>query len=140
VIVGVKDSAGDWQQTERFLEAHSDLSILVGDERHLARAMTLGGAGTICGVANLVPDAIGQMVHAGRDDERVRGLVEAIVTLPIMAAIKTLIAHRTDDPEWMRMRPPLGPLDRAQTTALCRRFDHLFRRTPVRVEGRATAP
>jgi 4-hydroxy-tetrahydrodipicolinate synthase len=93
VIVAVKDSSGDWRQTERFLEVHSDLAILVGGQRHLARTMTLSGAGTICGIANLAPDAIGAIVHAGGDDERVCRLIEEIVTLPIMAAIKTLIGR-----------------------------------------------
>jgi 4-hydroxy-tetrahydrodipicolinate synthase len=133
VIIGVKDSSGDWRQTERYLQAHSDLAILVGDERHLARAMTMGGAGTICGVANVVPEAIAQMVQAGRDDERVSGLVDAIVTVPTMAAIKALVAYCTDDPEWRRMRPPLLALDAAHSAVLCHRFDQLFTPMPARV-------
>jgi 4-hydroxy-tetrahydrodipicolinate synthase len=131
VIIGVKDSSGDWRQTERFLQDHSDLAILVGDERHLARALRLGGAGTICGVANCAPEAIGQIVHAGSDDQRVSALVGEIVTLPIMAAIKTLVAHCRNDPEWTRMRPPLAALNHAQSTALCSSFERLFMPMPT---------
>jgi 4-hydroxy-tetrahydrodipicolinate synthase len=126
VIIGVKDSSGDWSHTERLLQSHTDLAILVGDERHLARAMTLGGSGTICGVANIVPNAIGRMVATGEDDRRIGQLVEAIVALPIMAAIKALLAHQKGDPQWSRMRPPLAALNQAQAGALTEAFAQIF--------------
>ena len=47
VICGVKDSAGDWHHTEQLLARHGDIAILVGDERHLARAVRQGGQGAI---------------------------------------------------------------------------------------------
>ena len=39
VVAGVKDSGGNWSYSEALLAAHGDLVILIGDERHLARAV-----------------------------------------------------------------------------------------------------
>ena len=73
VVVGVKDSSGDWANTEKLLAAHRDLQILVGDERQLARAVRQGGAGTICGLANLLPGIVRKAAHEGIDDRAHRG-------------------------------------------------------------------
>ena len=42
VITGIKDSSGDWATAERYLATHGDISVLVGDERLLPRAMAKG--------------------------------------------------------------------------------------------------
>ena len=49
-VTGVKDSSGDWSNAEALLKHHGDLHILIGDERLLARAMTLGASGAISGM------------------------------------------------------------------------------------------
>ena len=41
VVVGVKDSSATWSNTAALLEQHSDLMILVGDERDLAKAVRM---------------------------------------------------------------------------------------------------
>ncbi len=43
IVIGVKDSSGVWPYTERMLNEHGDIAILIGDERHLAKAVRLGG-------------------------------------------------------------------------------------------------
>ena len=75
VVAGVKDSSGEWQNTEKLLAAHGDLQILVGDERQLARAVRQGGAGTICGLANLMPGVVRKAAHDGVDDPRIANAV-----------------------------------------------------------------
>jgi 4-hydroxy-tetrahydrodipicolinate synthase len=62
IICGVKDSAGDWSHTEHLLARHGDIAILVGDERHLARAVRRGGQGSICGIANAAAGLLHPMV------------------------------------------------------------------------------
>jgi 4-hydroxy-tetrahydrodipicolinate synthase len=66
VITGIKDSSGDWATAERYLASHGDLSVLVGDERLLPRAMARGAEGSICGVANITPGAAGTGGPFGR--------------------------------------------------------------------------
>jgi 4-hydroxy-tetrahydrodipicolinate synthase len=69
VITGIKDSSGDWETAERYLASHGDLSVLVGDERLLPRAMAKGAEGSICGVANITPELLAPVVHSGGDGQ-----------------------------------------------------------------------
>jgi 4-hydroxy-tetrahydrodipicolinate synthase len=122
-ILGIKDSSGDWNSSKGFLDRHKDLQILVGDERQLARAVQNGGSGTICGLANLRPDVLRPAAWDGKDDPKIAALVSAIIADPFMSAVKALIAHRTGDAAWRRMRPPLEALDDAKSRALVERFE-----------------
>jgi len=54
-IAGIKDSGGDFEHTRKLLARFPDLAIFVGHEPHLPMALAAGGAGTICGIANLYP-------------------------------------------------------------------------------------
>ena len=57
-IAGVKDSSGDLATSNHCWRAFQNLAILVGFESHLPDALANGGAGTICGLANLIPDVL----------------------------------------------------------------------------------
>jgi 4-hydroxy-tetrahydrodipicolinate synthase len=106
----VKDSSGDWAYAEALLAAHAErLTILIGDERQLARAVRLGGQGAISGLANLCPAALLPLAAEGREDARIARLVDAICGQPVIPAVKALVAARTGDPAWTAVRPPLLP-------------------------------
>ena len=123
VIVGVKDSAATWSNTQALLNEHSDLMILVGDERDLAKSVRMGGSGSICGVANIAPEILIGAAKHGREDARIRPVVEAIIAHPVLPGIKALIAHQKGDPNWARMRPPMVDLDAAAAAKLSASFD-----------------
>lgn len=123
VICGVKDSAGEWHHTEQLLARHGDVAILVGDERHLARAVRQGGQGSICGIANAQAELLRPMVHEGREEPRINKLVELVLSLPVLPAIKGLVAHRTGDTGWLDVRPPLVPLTAMQFKTLAAQYD-----------------
>ena len=123
VIIGIKDSSGDWNTTRAFLDAHGDLQILVGDERQLPEAMANGGGGSICGVANLLPGPLRDVVHAGSDGRAVTALVNRIVAHPVIPAIKALTAHVSGDPDFLRVRPPLTALPEAARAELVAEYD-----------------
>jgi 4-hydroxy-tetrahydrodipicolinate synthase len=123
VICGVKDSAGDWHHTEQLLARHGDIAILVGDERHLARAVRQGGQGSICGIANAQAELLRPMVHEGREEPRINKLVELVLSLPVLPAIKGLVAHTTSDMGWLDVRPPLVPLTAMQFKTLAAQYD-----------------
>ncbi len=125
-IAGIKDSSGDWSTTERFLAAHGDLAILVGDERLLARGMAKGAQGSICGLANFAPELLRPVIHGRADDPRLKPVVDLVVANPVMPAVKALVAHRHRDPGYARTRPPLVDLDPGRTTALTTGFDALM--------------
>jgi 4-hydroxy-tetrahydrodipicolinate synthase len=124
VIAGVKDSSGDWPTTERFLKDHaSDLAILVGDERLLARAVREGGEGSICGVANLVPGWLRPMVDKGVEDLRVNAIVDLICGFPVVPAVKALVGKMNNDAGFGAMLPPLEALSEADRAKLFAGFD-----------------
>jgi dihydrodipicolinate synthase/N-acetylneuraminate lyase len=57
-IIGIKDSGGDMGYFERLCGRHrdrEDFLIFMGPEERLAEAVALGGAGGVCGGANLLP-------------------------------------------------------------------------------------
>ena len=54
-VAAVKDSSGDWDYTARLIARRGALDVLVGNEPDIARALMAAGAGTICGLANVVP-------------------------------------------------------------------------------------
>ena len=66
VILGIKDSGGDFSNTAAYLEAFPALTIYAGTEVHARRAMALGGVGTICGLGNLLPQAIRRYPRCSR--------------------------------------------------------------------------
>ncbi|RCS24849.1 dihydrodipicolinate synthase family protein [Phyllobacterium salinisoli] len=118
VITGIKDSGGNWKYTEGLLEAHSDIAILVGDERHLAAAVQRGGQGAISGIANLFPAEMRGLAIDGQDDARIRALVELVLRYPVVPAIKVLMAHMSGHAGWTSVRAPLVDANDAADTLI----------------------
>ncbi|NTJ62785.1 dihydrodipicolinate synthase family protein [Agrobacterium rhizogenes] len=127
VVVGVKDSSGDWPYTEELLKTHGDLIILIGDERHLARGVRLGGQGAISGMANLLPREVQAMAEKGIDDANVERFVEQLLNYPIIPSIKAILARLTEDDSWLAVRPPLVALNSQDSDTLFASFGALFR-------------
>jgi 4-hydroxy-tetrahydrodipicolinate synthase len=117
LIAGVKDSECNLEHSLRLLAAFPKLSIFVGFEPHLPAALAAGGAGTICGVANLYPRLIRRLFDhaAGASHREDLACVERFIAIlegfPLFAAFKALQAELTGDPGWNRLRPPLVPLE-----------------------------
>jgi 4-hydroxy-tetrahydrodipicolinate synthase len=118
VVIGVKDSHGDWAATEKRLKELPDLQVLVGDERQLAKAVQGGGCGTICGLANVAPDLLRPLAHQGKDDPRIATMVNAILGHSFMSAIKSLVADMHSDDGWRAMRPPLVAMQKTDSANL----------------------
>jgi len=126
VIIGVKDSGGNWPFTESLLSAHSDLAILIGDERHLAAGVRLGAKGAISGLANLCAPVLLPLIRHGKDDSLVSDLVEAILKYPVTPAVKALLSYRSRESRWLTVRPPLVALSPAEMRDLGAAYDALF--------------
>lgn len=127
IVTGVKDSSGDWPYTEALLKAHGDLIILIGDERHLAKGVRLGGQGAISGMANFVPHEIRLMAEDGKDDPRVENFVPELLKFPVTAAVKAMVAHISGEEIWLAVRPPLVSISGEGRNHLIGAFDTLFR-------------
>jgi len=109
VIAGVKDSAGEWSNTEALLALAPSLDILVGHEPHLPQLMRAGGAGTICGVANVYPGIVRALLArdvAQEDEVRIQRFIDVLFGFPFLPAFKAIKAAQVDDPGWRTPRPP----------------------------------
>lgn len=126
IVTGVKDSSGDWPYTQRLLAKHRDLIILIGDERHLAQGVRLGGQGAISGVANFLPKEVRAMAVDGVDDKRIEDLVAELLKYPVIPAVKVLVSHVTGEPTWHSVRPPLVSISAENRTKLAAAFEQLF--------------
>jgi len=126
LVAGVKDSSADFKQFRAYRAAAPELAITVGNETDIARALAEGGAGTICGMANVVPGLVKAMIDNSPNAEgRMRAAVDAIADTPsFTAALKAVLAAQTGDSGWLRVRPPLRPL--TDGAALKARLDALM--------------
>lgn len=127
IVTGVKDSSGDWAYTQALLKAHRELIILIGDERHLAAGVRMGGQGAISGMANFAPLEVGAMANEGRDDARVVDFVAELLKFPVTPAVKAMVARMLDDENWLAVRAPLLSISKDGQTQLGLVFDGLFR-------------
>jgi 4-hydroxy-tetrahydrodipicolinate synthase len=124
-IVGIKDSSGDWDNTNKLLElAADDFRVFSGSESFLLRNLRAGGAGCISATANVNPGAIRRLCEEWRSpaaDALQRDLNELrdCLQLPWMIpGLKAVVAYFLDDPGWGTVRPPLIPLEPARKSAL----------------------
>jgi 4-hydroxy-tetrahydrodipicolinate synthase len=121
-VAGMKDSSGDWNNTKTFLDAFakSGFDIFPGSESFLLAGMKNGGAGCISATANVNPAAIDRLCRDWRKPDAdlqqealnvVRKTVGQYVMIP---ALKAVVAHYSNDPQWATVRPPLTELTAAQ--------------------------
>jgi 4-hydroxy-tetrahydrodipicolinate synthase len=125
IIAGIKDSSGDWNNTRALLErGWEDFRVFSGSETFLLRNLKAGGAGCISATANINPAAMqrayrqwqapgAELLQQDLDD--IRSVLQGPATI---AALKAVVAHFADDPQWENLRPPLMPLSRADKAAM----------------------
>lgn len=104
VVAGVKDSSGDFESFRAFRRAAPEAAVLVGAEPLIARALDEGGAGTICGMANLAPGLVRRMFDGSGATADMVAACAQIDGIPIM---KAALAAMVNEPIWRRVRPPL---------------------------------
>jgi 4-hydroxy-tetrahydrodipicolinate synthase len=127
-IAGIKDSAGNWEHTASLLAEHRDLAVLVGHEGHLARAVRHGASGAISGVANIAPALVAKLV-GGEDDPLIGEVLEDLLKLPVVPAIKSIMAIRSGDQRWARVRAPLQTIAEPAELDICSRIAAVIAKT-----------
>ena len=105
-VKGVKDSSGDIEQTNKFLK-HNSILTTVGDERLIAKVLKLGGDGSICGLSNIYPKEILDIIENKQENPSINKIVNKILNFPVVPAIKTLLYLKTKNKIWLNVRPPL---------------------------------
>jgi 4-hydroxy-tetrahydrodipicolinate synthase len=115
-IAGLKDSSGDWNNTETLLRRFPQLSIFPGSERFLLPALAAGAPGCISATANYDAALIRKVIETPQGPERERlarrmiAIRSAFEKHPVIPALKFLQARRSGNPLWKTVRPPLRPL------------------------------
>ena len=75
-----------------------------------AQAQELGGAGTICGMANVVPGLVQAMINGSGSEARMQAAIDVVASGPSFpATLKAILAAQSGDAGWLRVRPPLRP-------------------------------
>jgi 4-hydroxy-tetrahydrodipicolinate synthase len=137
IVAGVKDSGGDLAVTEDLLRRFSHLAIYTGTEVHVPAALASGGAGTICGLANVVAPLMRRMSDGWTMDDRRRYLpalraVDAILSRgPFIPSLKAVIADQMGEPAWRRVVPPKMELPLADEQRLVADFRRLQETIPL---------
>jgi 4-hydroxy-tetrahydrodipicolinate synthase len=85
-VAGIKDSSGNriyFRQLQSLLKDHPDFSVLMGQEELLAEAILLGGHGSVCGGANLIPELYVELYNAAcsKDLPKVESLHQKVMEL-----------------------------------------------------------
>ncbi len=126
VVAGVKDSSGDWSNTQAMLDAFakSGFDVFAGSEVFLLDNMRHGGKGCITATGNVNPGPIDKVFRNWQSAEAdtlqagitaTRRIVQKVSMIP---ALKAIIAHFGGDPEWRTVRPPLVELARGDEETL----------------------
>lgn len=116
-FIGVKDSSGDWENALKLLGLDA-IPVLVGDERLLHKAIALGGAGAITGMANIYPERMLRLFETAVEDRELSADVSRIVEYPVIPTLKAILARDSDQTGWQRVRAPLEPICNETRNAL----------------------
>jgi 4-hydroxy-tetrahydrodipicolinate synthase len=108
MVFGVKDSTGNLSGTLEFLK-NKDLMVAVGDERTLADAMCHGASGAICGMSNIFPNELAEIINTKTHNPMINKMTNLIVKAPVTAGVKALLAIKLNENKWLNVRSPLNP-------------------------------
>lgn len=129
IVVGVKDSSGDLDQTRDYILAFTKLAVFTGNEIDVPDLNPFGLAGTVCGMANIMPAFMRHVVDAKNAYEG-RPLVvalrkaDAILSrYPFVPTAKAIISKDMRDTEWLRLMPPMVQPPAPQRAQIIQAYD-----------------
>jgi 4-hydroxy-tetrahydrodipicolinate synthase len=127
-VVGIKDSSGDINNMLAMIERFPGFAVLTGADPLMLELLGKGGAGAITATTNIAAKDLAFVFRhfndAGRAAEvdaaqaRVVAARARVSRFAQMASLKALVAEKTGDEGWLRMRPPLMPLTQEERATL----------------------
>ncbi|MEJ5990444.1 dihydrodipicolinate synthase family protein [Ramlibacter sp. PS3R-8] len=137
-IAGIKDSSGDWSNTEAMLKQFQPegFDVFAGSELFLLRTLRGGGAGCITATGNVNPAPMVKLYQTwqGADADAQQAALDAtraaFQKFPMIPAMKAAVARYGKTPAWRTVRPPLTELTQEQERALFAALDNLGFRMP----------
>jgi 4-hydroxy-tetrahydrodipicolinate synthase len=130
-VKGIKDSSGNFENSLSYVEAFArdGFEVYAGDDSLLKSLLEKGSAGSITAASN-VNCALGAKVYANWNNaagaaaqDVLSATRRAVISVPLISALKSLVARNTSDPRWLNIRPPHLKLTAAQEAALFSAFD-----------------
>lgn len=124
IVIGVKNSSGDWSAMEAALKTLPGFQVFAGSEQFLLPTLRAGGPGCISAVANVTSRSLAALMAKARTaeaDALQQAATHIRVTLqkfPTIPALKEITAQRTGNARWRLMRPPLVALDPGRAAEL----------------------
>ena len=133
IVVGIKDSSGDFANTEAYATSNPGFAVFAGPDPLLLPMLASGGAGCITANANLVSASL-RSIYDGAGDparaaeveaaqERITAYRTLAMSYPQIPAVKAMLALKSGNPGWSRVRPPLLPLAATQLVELREKLD-----------------
>src|SRR6201987_1238392 len=122
--VGLKDSSGDWGNTAALLDRYPGFAVFPGSEVFLLDGLRKGAVGCITASGNVNVPGIKKVYDNWRGPQaaalqaEITTLRKALQAYPMVPALKRILAHFHNDPDWAAVRPPLVPPAQAQSSAL----------------------
>ena len=125
-IAGMKDSSGQWENTKIMLNnfATSGFDVFTGNESFLLANMKNAGVGCISATANVNPAAIDRLFRewnnpdAETQQQNLDAVRNTVGQFMMIASLKAVVAHFTNDPAWTTVRPPLTKLSAEQANTV----------------------
>lgn len=130
-VVGIKDSSGDWDNTEALLGIEG-LIVYPSSETALTKALPLGAPGCITATANINAAAIAEFITAFDEGDTIRvaymtealeKVREAAASRDFIATPKRYLALETGEDRWANVRPPFIPAPEKAALALKKDID-----------------
>ena len=132
VIVGIKDSSGNWENTQGILERKwDDFRVFCGSEIFLLQTMRAGGSGCISATVNINPSAIHNLYKEWESNEadnlqqQLTQLRHVVEFYPMIPALKSMVAYYRKDPDWTIVRPPFISLEQETQQELVQKLERL---------------
>lgn len=127
-FTGIKDSSGDFANMTALVKTFPGLSVLAGADPLMLPLLKEGGAGCITATSNLVAADLAFIFRHHTDPARAAEVEAAqarvvaarnqVSRFPQIASLKAMLAERTGQPGWRRLRPPLLALTNDESAAM----------------------
>lgn len=135
IVIGLKDSSGDWSNMKAILDAFPGFELFPGSELYLLDGLRNGAAGTISATANVNGALMRRLFEGwqGEEADRLQGEIsairKAIQAYPMIPVLKALVAHYRGDDAWAMLRAPNMALDKATAEKAVKQLaeEHGFR-------------
>src|ERR1700731_1483685 len=123
-IVGLGGNSGEWQNTAAVLERYPGFGVFPGSEVFLLDGLRHGAVGCITASGNVNVPGIRKVYEnwktpqADQLQAEITTVRKAIQAYPMVPALKRIVAHFHNDPDWAAVCPPMVPLTEAQSAGL----------------------